>query len=234
MNHRHRILLIFSIILLFFVIWLFEITDIDRHINDNFFDNTKKIWLIPNNDTIYGKIFYKGIKGLLILVAVGILTTIILSYRSDRYKKYRYRAIFLFLCMAIIPSFISFLKHTTNVYPPWDLKIYNGTAPYVKLIEKYPKDFLQKDKPQGYPAGHASGGFSLLCFYFVLKKRWKKNLSLIIWMLAGWSMGIYQMLRGAHFLSHTIVTNILSIIITLIIYNFFSKKIKGELYEISN
>ena len=36
-------------------------------------------------------------------------------------------------------------------------------------------------------------------------------------MTAGWVMGIYQMLKGAHFLSHTIVTMLIALIIVQVL-----------------
>ncbi len=36
-------------------------------------------------------------------------------------------------------------------------------------------------------------------------------------MACGWTMGIYQMLKGAHFLSHTVTTMLLAILIIQII-----------------
>ena len=217
-----------SIFFLIITLYIFEITDIDVYINNFFFNKNTSNWIIPSNNTLYGLILYRGVKILLVSLGVSILLIFALSFKFKNLEDLRYITLFLFTSMAVIPTFVSFLKHTTNIYPPWDLSIYNGNKPYIKLFEKYPENFIQKKKAQGYPAGHASGGFSILCFIYVFKKRNHKIVFLIFWMLLGWSMGFYQMLRGAHFLSHTIVSNLISIILTIIIFNLFKNKIRSR------
>lgn len=215
-----------SIIFLIITLYVFEITDIDIYINNFFFNKQTNQWIIPSNNTFYGLIFYRGVKIFLISIGISLLSIFALSFKFNNLEDLRYITLFLFTCMATIPSFVSFLKHTTNVYPPWDLSVYNGNKPYIKLFEKYPADFIQQKKAQGYPAGHASGGFSILGFVYIFKKKKHKKAFLFFWLMLGWSMGIYQMLRGAHFLSHTIVSNIISIILTIILFNIFKNKIK--------
>ncbi|MCK9223775.1 MAG: phosphatase PAP2 family protein [Candidatus Muirbacterium halophilum] len=227
MGKKEKIILLFCILLLIITILIFEFSNFDVTLSNFFFNKNTNSWLISSNNTIYGLIFYRGFKIFLVSIGISLILIFTLSFKFKKLEDLRYITLFLFACMAFIPTFISFLKHTTNIYPPWDLNIFNGNKPYIKLFEKYPADFTQKKKAQGYPAGHASGGFSILCFVYILKKRKYKMFFLLFWMFLGWSMGIYQMVRGAHFLSHTIVSNILSIIITLLLYYLFKKKIEG-------
>ena len=57
-----------------------------------------------------------------------------------------------------------------------------------------------------FPAGHASGGFGLLCLAFAWPQVRTCRLGLLAALLIGGWMGLYQMARGEHFLSHTLVT----------------------------
>jgi membrane-associated PAP2 superfamily phosphatase len=54
-----------------------------------------------------------------------------------------------------------------------------------------------------------------MALYFVLTggARW---LGLACGLAAGWSVGIYQMLKGAHYLSHTVVTMIVAWLLILV------------------
>jgi len=71
-----------------------------------------------------------------------------------------------------------------------------------------------------WPAGHASGGFALLSLFFLFKSRKNKKIAIITALSVGWAMGLYKMVIGDHFLSHTIITMMLAWLIVLIIAKF--------------
>ena len=94
---------------------------------------------------------------------------------------------------------------------------YEGVYPSTKVWEHYPKEFKQPSSIRCFPAGHASGGFALLSLFFLFKTKRNKILAIVGALTVGWSMGLYKMLIGDHFLSHTIITMILAWLIILII-----------------
>jgi membrane-associated PAP2 superfamily phosphatase len=59
-----------------------------------------------------------------------------------------------------------------------------------------------------------------MALYFVIpgQGRWA---GLALGLAAGWIVGIYQMLKGVHYLSHTIVTMFLAWMIILIVSRAF-------------
>ena len=118
--------------------------------------------------------------------------------------------------MALIPAIIGFLKVLTNVPCPCDSIYFGGNYPYVRVLDLMPQEILKKF--QCYPAGHASGGFALMSLFFLFKTEKNKTIALILSLIIGWSMGIYKMLIGHHYLSHTVITMILSWLLILIIY----------------
>lgn len=73
-----------------------------------------------------------------------------------------------------------------------------------------------------WPAGHASGGFALLAFRLLAGDPQRRRLVTGLALGAGWWMGGYQMLKGAHFISHTLVTLSLSVAIAAIAERFFA------------
>ena len=127
-----------------------------------------------------------------------------------------------------MPSTISILKNTTNVFCPYELKIYNGKQKYIPILSTYKKEEKPKDRGRGFPAGHATSGFAFLSLYFVPKKKKYKIIGLMYGMVAGWTTGMYQVLRGRHFLSHTIVTMFLSWAIILILVKLVMSFIKRK------
>ncbi len=64
-----------------------------------------------------------------------------------------------------------------------------------------------------FPAGHASGGFALmsLCLFPVSNRN--RKLLLLVGFTLGWLMGLYQMARGEHFITHTLFTMFLSLFV---------------------
>jgi membrane-associated PAP2 superfamily phosphatase len=99
---------------------------------------------------------------------------------------------------------IQLLKRTNWSSCPWDLQSFGGQARYV------PHWLLgQRDGGPGhcFPAGHASVAFGFLPMWAVWrgKSRWAKpGLALIV--LGGAAMGLTQVVRGAHFVSHVFWT----------------------------
>ncbi len=161
--------------------------------------------------------FYIGIKWTIILAGIVTLGLFIASFKNQKLKPYKKDFLLLVLAMSIIPSFISFLKLHTHMHCPYEIDLFGGPYPYLSLFEATPTGI-----PWGrcFPAGHASGGFALLALYFT-KLVSKKN-ALFIGLGLGWIMGIYQMLKGDHFLSHSLVTQEISFLFSFIFYKILS------------
>jgi len=120
-------------------------------------------------------------------------------------RQWRRSAGFVVLAMAASVLVVGALKAVTNVDCPWDLSGFGGTHPYVALFADRP-DYLPR--AQCFPGAHASSGFSLLCFYFVLRNRSRRLSRLALWAacLVGVVFSIGQEARGAHFISHDLAS----------------------------
>ena len=106
------------------------------------------------------------------------------------------------LCVALIPL----LKRASWTSCPWSLAEFGGAvAQYV------PHGALgQRDGGPGgcFPSGHASTAFSFLAGWFALREREPRaaRLWLIAVVAAGLVLGWVQMMRGAHYVSHSLWT----------------------------
>ena len=107
----------------------------------------------------------------------------------------------------------------TGVLYPCYVDRYGGKQPYRTLLESIPR-VPGRVRGRGFPAAHCSGGFALMALYFVMPgpARW---VGLGLGLAAGWIVGLYQMLKGVHYLSHTIVTMFLAWLIILIVSRLF-------------
>jgi membrane-associated PAP2 superfamily phosphatase len=105
-----------------------------------------------------------------------------------------------------VPATIGLLKANSQLHCPWAIQRYGGDHEYRRIFSPLTPE-QREDCGRCFPAGHASGGFALMSLYFVWRRRW---LGLGLGLATGWAMGGYQMFKGAHFLSHTVVTMLLA------------------------
>ncbi|MBI1904886.1 MAG: phosphatase PAP2 family protein [Rhodocyclales bacterium] len=105
--------------------------------------------------------------------------------------------------MLLIPAATSALKHLTNRHCPWDVIEFGGFAPYVGLLQLPAGDIAPG---ACFPAGHASLGFLWLIWAVALRATSVRAARIAGALAAafGLILGVGQMLRGAHFLSHTL------------------------------
>ena len=216
---NRQIVLTLAVILL--ALLFFEFTNTDLYIEDLFYNAQTHKWFLDKHEAFWKFIFYDGIKKALLLLGVAILLILLFLRKKPLVQEYKKGLMIVLLAGMFVPVFIGSLKAFTNTPCPCDLKIYNGTYPDVKVLESYPEDFTQKSKIKCWPAGHASGGFALMAFFFFFKTQKNRNRGLLWGLITGWSMGSYKMIIGDHFFSHTLMTMLFAWLIILIIAKFF-------------
>jgi membrane-associated PAP2 superfamily phosphatase len=221
--------IIITAFLLIAVIALFQFTNLDILIQNFFYNFESKSWLIDKNEPILKFFLYDGMKIFLIAIAVGILFSLIFLRKNKIIQEYKKGLIIVLLAAFFIPLFIGSLKAISNTPCPCNIVNFNGIYPDVKILDSYPKDFIQTSKAKCWPAGHASGGFALMAFFFLFKTPINQKRALIGALVVGWSMGTYKMLLGDHFLSHTIITMIIAWFIILIIVKSMQFKQRQKL-----
>jgi len=210
--------IIVTSLLLVAVILLFGITDIDLWVQNLFYNYDTHKWILDWHAQPYKFIFYDGVKKLLILIALLFLLTLIFFWKKPFLQGYKRGMLILILSAIFVPAIVSGLKKETNMPCPKDEIQYGGLYPRTAVWDSYSKEFTLKHKrTKCWPAGHASGGFALFSLFFLFKKRRNKFIGLGIGFVTGWSMGLYKMLIGDHFFSHTVITMILAWLIILII-----------------
>lgn len=211
---------------------IFEHSQLDIRISELFYTNGH--WLLEKGAQPYAFIFYDLPKALLILLAIYLIVVLIVKYRQPlpdiashhRNKFDRFllplpvREIgYLLIILAIVPTTIATLKGVTHVSCPNDLVIFNGDLPYLNLWQ----NIVAATPARCFPAAHASAGFSLygLAFLPTLRK-YRYQIFTTVTVL-GWTMGLYKMLFGDHFFSHTLVSMLLSLTIACALATFFFK-----------
>ena len=223
-NFNRQIAITF--LLLVGTILFFEFTNVDLWVQNLFYNFHTHTWLVDRDDKLLKTIFYTGIKKVLIAVAVLLLFSLAFYKKYKIIDRYKKGIMIVVLSAIFVPLTVGALKAMTNTPCPKNTDIYGGSYPEVKVLESYPKGFKEKKRIKCWPAGHASGGFALLSLFFLFKTPKNRKRAIIFAMVVGWSMGLYKMFIGDHYLSHTIVTMILAWLIILIIAKFTLKKDK--------
>lgn len=205
---------------------IFHFTNLD-YIIQSYFYNSATGWFIDRNDQFNKNIFYIVPKQMVTISAVFIIYLFIKYFflsLSDKQYTYILRVIsYIFISMLISIVAVSMLKQATNMYCPDSIIDFGGEKPYVKLFEKFTSELNDFKRGKCYPAGHASGGFSLISIALILKRKYS-----IYWLwiaiFIGINMGGYQILKGAHYLSDTIITLFISVLTFLISLKLIFKK----------
>ncbi|MCK9453918.1 phosphatase PAP2 family protein [Sulfurimonas sp.] len=208
-----------TIFCLFSLFFLFEFTNIDIFVQNYFYDTATKKWLLNHQSgSLLDMLFYTGIKKAIIVFEVLILFLYLYSFRDSvqALKEYRRGLLIVWLSIVVIPLVIGILKSVTNVPCPCDSQHFGGEYPYIRVLESIPQEIIKKFKC--YPAGHASGGFALMSLFFLFKEQKNRYIALVTAITIGWSMGLYKMLMGHHYISHTAITMILAWFLILVIY----------------
>ena len=223
-----------TVVVLATVIVFFGLSDVDVYLQDLFYNFQTHKWIVDESLQPWKFIFYDGIKG--ILLAIGAIFIMVYIYASlkDRLKSYQKGLLIVVLSSILVPTVVGGLKKTTNMPCPHAEIRYNGELPRTAVWECYSQEYADKKQRACWPAGHASAGFALLSLYFLFHSRRNKILALSGAMIIGWSMGMYKMLVGDHFFSHTLITMILAWLLILIIVKFVNKISRYKQMEDTN
>jgi membrane-associated PAP2 superfamily phosphatase len=216
-NNNLGIALSFALVVLTIVV--FEKAPIDLRVQDRFYD-PQRGWAVDAKAPLPRLIFYQGPKWVLVLLLLGLLACILAPAPLAGWAPLSaVQAGFVLSCVIVAPVVAWFIKRHTGVLYPCHIQRYGGTEPYRTLLESIPR-VPGRRRGRGFPAAHCSGAFALMALYFVMPGplRWA---GLALGLAAGWIVGLYQMLKGVHYLSHTIVTMFLVWTIILVLSRLF-------------
>lgn len=187
------------------VLALFEFSDIDMWIQSRLYQFDSGQWLVDKHNQTLRYVFYDAPKRLLTIIIVVLLLVLLVFHRLEPVKQYRRGLIIVLLSTILTVVLVGGLKSVTNLPCPKDLSSFGGNYPHATFLHRFPLS-LGMPRVRCFPAGHASGGFALLSLFFLFRRRRNRWIGFGIGMTIGWSFGLYKMLIGDHFLSHTLVT----------------------------
>lgn len=195
---------------------VFEFTALDRLISDWFFDPVSQTFALRRQPFLE-LVLHRGGKYSIVLVVLAALVVFGLSWRIRAWRRWRAPAAYVVAAIVLGTGTVAGLKAVTNKHCPYDLRDYGGVAPYVRLLETAPAT----GRPGAcFPGGHASGGFSLMAFYFVWyrrRPRWAR-VALVAAFAYGFLLGFGRVMQGAHFVSHNLWAAVVCWFVALMLY----------------
>lgn len=189
----------------------FELTPIDLWLQQALYDGESARWAWNRSEPIARFVFYDGPKAVLVILALSLLIALIYVRRLPKLLPYARGLRIVLLSLALVPTVVAGLKQTNSVACPRDLIQFGGQAAYSSLSEAFFPSGQQPRAPRPcFPAAHASGGFALMSLFFLFETPRNRVRALTLALAAGWTMGVYKMLIGDHFLSHTLVSMLIA------------------------
>lgn len=185
-----------------FMLFLYPKTHLDTLITNLFFDAQSRSFPLEHQ-AFLSQWMHRGLKWLMVLIALSCLVLSAVSFKFIPLKAHRKSLFWVFVGMVTASTIVATLKHYNQHGCPWDIDLYGGNLPLFELFVTPP---IGIEAGRCFPAGHPSGGFALIAFYFAFMAshpRFAKAM-LVAGFVMGLMMGFSQMMRGAHFLSHVL------------------------------
>lgn len=199
------------------ILWLGHDTDIDLKLADAVFDPSRRAF--PWRDAWLPDTFNHGILKVLFTAMGGGIIAVVLADMLRPMPKIdgstRLRLRIVGLSAGLVPLVTSLLKQASNSHCPWDLARYGGVQPYIRLLESLPSG---AGAGHCLPAGHASTSLWLVALaVFWLPGNPRRAAAVAAAGLSvGFAMGWVQQLRGAHFLTHTLWSVWIAVLVVLV------------------
>ncbi len=216
--------ILFSGAALIAVLLLSEFSNLDLLLQTRFFDAQSGSWIWDKDEPVLKFILYDGVRFIYGLGAISLLAFVAFCGNLPSLESRRRGLLIVSVSLLLIPLVVNVLKDATNIPCPRNLEAFGGEYPHITLFSGFPQGSLLSHNVACFPAGHASGAFALLSIFFLVKKKRNRVMLVISVLLLAWIIGLYKMIIGDHFLSHTIVSMLLSWLLILGVAHVFDPK----------
>ena len=214
---RGRSSWLIPLLLLAATIVIFEITDWDMAFQRLFYSPDTG-WLIHLNRYSGLGLFYYTLPDY--LLGCGVTAVLIYCIRQFvRKRRICWNGLYAIICIVGIPILISNMKTKNSMPYPSRIVDFGGKETKRSLIDAFRVHFKPEMKQyHGWPAGHASGGCSLVCLAFLARRRRWRWAGFGAAIAVGGFMGICHTMDGNHFISHTLVTFFIAWLVSAWLY----------------
>lgn len=194
-------------------------TAIDVRISDAIFAAGGSAWPLPHAGWTRA-LGYEGPKYALIAFALVLVAGLVRPGLLRRIRLERREAIYLLACLALVPAMIGALRAESGIACASQLVRYGGDLPDWLGHFTVSKLWADNGLHGCFPSGHSSGGFALLALGMLDRKPATRRALWLFALLYGSWMGAYQLLHGAHFLSHVLASALIAQLVVSMLATF--------------
>ncbi len=222
MTYLYRSIL--CIIALLITLAIIHYSNLDLKFQSLFFSSETKLWLVARDNMVLKFIFYKLPKYLIASYGVILILWLTKLRLCSENVELQKKLLFLILILILTPLTVAIFKHYSPIYCPNFVEEFGGDKLYISPFDMFNEAIFFNHTGKCFPAGHASGGFALISLYFVMPRRDLKIGFLLFGLILGSIMGLYQIAKGTHYLSDTIVTLGIAYLISISLAQILLKK----------
>ncbi len=186
------------------IIVLARYTPLDHALTGLFYDPVTQRFPL-RDQAFWAVVMHTGLKYLSLALWFALLLWWISLRRRPSRQPLRRAMGFTLLVTLLAALAVSSLRAVSPHSCPWDLSAFGGSAEYFRFFDAAP---LNPGPGRCVPSGHAATGFVWLAGYIALRgvDRTAARVALGFSLLFGILAGLTQLARGAHFLSHVLLT----------------------------
>lgn len=186
------------------ILLLARYTPLDHALTGLFYDPATRRFPLKDQ-AFWAAVMHTGLKYLSLVIWLMLLGAWLALRRRPAWQRYRPAIGFTLAVAPLAALVVSALRAVSAHSCPWDLSLFGGTAGYFRFFDPVPPD---PGPGRCAPSGHAIAGFVWFTAYIALRRidRRAAGFALAFTLLLGALTGLTQLARGAHFLSHVLLT----------------------------
>ncbi len=186
------------------IIVLARYTPLDHALTGLFYDPAARQFPL-RDQPFWAMIMHTGLKYFSVAAWLGLLLWWTNLRRHPARQPLRRALGFTLIVTLLAALTVSSLRAVSAHSCPWDLSAFGGAAEYFRFFDSVPPN---PGPGRCAPSGHAAAGFAWFAGYFGLRgvDRHAARVALAFSLALGILAGLTQLARGAHFLSHLLLT----------------------------
>jgi len=229
MTLNNKKLEFFSVVILTLItIVFFWDGDLDIGLASLFFDagNIENNW--PKQQFWLWGLLFDIAKPLLLICLLSALVLLIIGVFNEKVAKFRYRASYIILVIAIGPGLLVnlVLKDHWGRPRPRDIVEFNGQYKYVS------PSVIAETGGKSFVCGHCSAAYMFFSFYFILNKG--RSIVLCLTLCYSFLMGVTRMSAGGHFVSDILLSGSVVFFTCWFLYYYIFREFKQKVIKFPN
>jgi membrane-associated PAP2 superfamily phosphatase len=198
--------------------WLGRYTNVDLVLADAVFDFSRNEFPLRSH-WFFDEFMHHTMKALAIaagLVPMAALCADWLARRRLLEHDTRKTLMVIAASAVLVPLCVSALKAVSMHHCPWSLARYGGFEPYLRIFDSLPAGV---SSGHCFPAGHASSALWIpsVALFWLPRQPAKALAMFILGLVPGLALGLSQQARGAHFLTHTLWSAWIAMLIIVVL-----------------